>query len=161
MIISNLQIRKTLQFAPLVLLGLILADLVLLIFVPEFFGGSAVNGYLTGLILALLVGFYAYYGYPMFTFDAKTDVLAIRSHLALSTLFGKTLNVPKMNITNLYVDTSGIRKKLVVTYINAQGVETDESFSITILSRRKTEMLIAAVEEFQRERSPKNLHLFI
>lgn len=160
MTITNLQIRKTLQYAPIVLLTLVIADLILL-FIPEFFGGVKVNGYVSGLIIASVALFYSYVGYPMFTFDAKSDYIKIRSHLALSSLFGRTLNVPKMNITNLSLDLSGIRDKLVIRYLNAKGQEVDQSFSITILSKRKKEMLAKAVEEFARERSPQNLHLFI
>lgn len=160
MTITNLQIRKTLQYAPVALLTLVLADLILL-FIPEFLGGIKVNGYLSTLIVLTVVAFYGYVGYPMFSFDTKGDYLKIRSHLALSTLFGKKLNVPKMNISNLVLDLDGVRDKLCVTYVNPQGVEVTEKFSITILSRRKKEMLQAAVEEFAREKSAEKLHLFI
>ncbi len=160
MTITNLQIRKTLQFAPIALLTLVLADLILL-FIPEFFGGIKVNGYVTGLILGSVALFYGYVGYPMFSFDAKSDYIKIRSHLALSTVFGKTLKVPKMNITDLKLDLSGVRDKLEIRYLNPQGKEVEDKFSITILSKRKKEMLKLAVEEFARERSPQNLHLFI
>lgn len=160
MTITNLQIRKTLQYAPIALVTLVLADLILL-FIPEFLGGIKVNGYVSALILVSVALFYGYVGYPMFSFDAKSDRIKIRSHLALSTFFGKKLNVPKMNITNLELDHSGVRDKLVVTYVNNQGVEVQERFSITILSKRKKEMLARAVEEFARERSAEKLHLFI
>lgn len=160
MTITNLQIRKTLQYAPIALLTLVLADLILL-FIPEFFGGIKVNGYVTGLILGSVALFYGYVGYPMFTFNAKSDYIKIRSHLALSTLFGRKLNVPKMNITDLALDLSGVRDKLVIRYMDADGKEVEERFSITILSKRKKEMLGKAVEEFAKERSPQNLHLFI
>jgi hypothetical protein len=160
MFITNLQIRKTLQLAPIALLTLIIADLVL-IFVPGFLGGLALNGYLTIIITAAIVVFYAYFGFPMFSLDVKSDRVNIKSHLALSTVFGKTLSVPKMNITNLAIDRSGLRRKLVVTSINNEGQEVSESFSITILSNRKLAMLEKAVQNFKQEKSPVNLHFFI
>ncbi len=160
MTITNLQIRKTLQYAPIALVTLVLADLILL-FIPEFLGGIKVNGYVSGLILSSVALFYGYVGYPMFSFDAKSDRIKIRSHLALSSLIGKKLNVPKMNITNLEIDNSGVRDKLIVTFVNNQGVEVQERFSITILSKRKKVMLHKAVEEFARERNPQTLHSFI
>ena len=79
----------------------------------------------------------------------------------MSTLFGKTLVVPRMNITNLQLDFSGLRDKLVVTYVNREGKEVDQKFSISILSDRKKRMLVQAVEDFNREKSAQSLHLFI
>ena len=160
MTITNLQIRKTLQYAPIALVTLVLADMIL-IFIPEFFGGVKVNGYLSSLILLSILAFYAYVGYPMFSFDSKGDYLKIRSHLALSTLFGKKLRVPKRNIMDLKMDISGVRDKLIVAYLNNKGAKVEQRFSITILSRRKKAMLQAAVDEFARERSAEKLHLFI
>jgi hypothetical protein len=160
MFITNLQIRKTLRLAPIALLTLIIADLVLL-FVPDFLGGLALNGYLSIAITAAIVIFYAYFGFPMFSLDVKSDRLNIKSHLALSTVFGKTLSVPKMNITNLKIDRSGLRKKLMVSYINREGQEVSDKYSITILSNRKLAMLEQAVRSFEQEKSPANLHFFI
>jgi hypothetical protein len=160
MFVTNLQIRKTLQLAPIALATLIIADLVLL-FVPDFLGGLALNGYLTTIITVSIVLFYAFFGFPMFSFNAESDRIKIKSHLALSTVFGKTLSVPKMNITDLKIDLSGYRKKLVITYINSQGKEVSDKFSISILSRRKLAMLEKAVESFAQEKSPVNLHFFI
>jgi hypothetical protein len=160
MIITNLQIRKTLQWAPLALVSLILTDLILL-FVPDFLGGLKINGYLTSAVLLSIVVFYAYVGYPMFSLNLKKDKFIFRSHLALSTLFGKTLMVPKNNITNLQMDLSGFRDKLVVTYLNKHGREDRKRFSISILSDRKKIMLHHAVEEFQKEKNADTLHLFI
>ena len=160
MFVTNLQIRKTLQFAPIALLTLIIADLVLL-FVPGFLGGLALNGYLSTIITLAIIVFYAYFGFPMFSFNAESDRIKIKSHLALSTLFGKTLSVPKMNITDLKIDLSGYRKKLVISYINSEGKEVSDKFSITILSNRKLKMLEKAVQSFEQEKSPANLHFFI
>ncbi len=160
MVITNLQIRKTLQLAPLGLLVLVVLDLILY-FIPEFLGGLKVNGYLTSFILFSLIAFYAYVGYPMFAMNLKNDKIIFRSHLALSTLFGKTLAVPRRNITNLKIDYSGFRDKLVVTYVNRLGKEVSKAFSITILSNRKKRMLKQAVEDFDRDQSAQNLHLFI
>ena len=160
MIITNLQIRKTLQFAPIALVSLILADLILYL-IPEFLGGLKVNGYLTSLVLLGLVAFYAYVGYPMFSMNLRNDKITFRSHLALSTLFGKKLVVPRRNITNLDLDYSGFRDKLLITYMNRYGREVTKSFSISILSDRKKQMLKEAVEDFKRERSAQSLHLFI
>jgi hypothetical protein len=160
MVITNLQIRKTLQLAPIILGLLALADLVLY-FIPDFLGGLKINGYVTSLILLSLIAFYAYVGYPMFSMNLKKDRIIFRSHLALSTLFGKRLAVPRFNLLNLELDSSGFRDKLVVTYLNRHGKEAKQSFSITILSNRKKEMLKQAVEDFKRENSAQNLHLFI
>lgn len=160
MVITNLQIRKTLQLAPLILGALAIADLALY-FIPDFLGGLKINGYVTSIILLSLIGFYAYVGYPMFSMNLKKDRIIFRSHLALSTLFGKRLSVPRMNLVNLEIDTTGFRDKLVVSYLNKHGKEAKQSFSITILSDRKKQMLKDAVESFQREQSPQNLHLFI
>ncbi len=144
---------------PILLLILVAID-VLFLFIPGFFGGAKLNGYVAIAIPVLVIAFYSYVGYPLFTFDAKSDVVKIKSHLALSTLFGKELVIPKMNITDLDIDLSGIRKKLIVTFIK-QGKEVSESFSITILSDRKLKKLEQAVADIHREKSPKNLHLFI
>lgn len=160
MIITNLQIRKTLQFAPIALVSLVLADLILY-FIPGFLDGLKVNGYLTSFILLSLIGFYAYVGYPMFSMNLRNDKITFRSHLALSTLFGKKLVVPRRNITNLSLDYSGFRDKLMVTYMNRSGREVRKSFSISILSDRKKQMLKEAVEDFKRDRSANSLHLFI
>ena len=160
MIITNLHIRKTLQLAPIVLLVLVLADLILY-FIPEFLGGLKINGYMTTFILAAIIGFYAYAGYPMFSMNLKNDRITFRSHLALSSLFGKTLSVPRVNLMNLEIDKSGFRDKLIVSYLNKHGKEAQQRFSITILSDRKKRMLQEAVEDFQKEQSPQNLHLFI
>lgn len=81
--------------------------------------------------------------------------------MALSRFFGKRVSIPKMNITNLEIDLSGIRKKLIVTFINRYGKEVSETFSISLLSRKRLKMLEAAVDNIQREKSPKNLHLFV
>lgn len=160
MVITNLQIRKTLQLAPVALLVLVLLDLILY-FIPDFLGGLKVNGYITSFVLLSIIAFYAYVGYPMFIMNLKNDKVIFRSHLALSTLFGKRLVVPKNNITGLSLDYSGFRDKLVVSYVNRHGKEVQKAFSISILSDRKKRMLKNAVEDFNRERSAQNLHLFI
>jgi hypothetical protein len=158
--ISNLQIRKTLKLAPIVLIILVGID-ILFLFIPGFFGGLKLNGYVAVAIPLLAIGFYSYVGYPLFTFDAKSDVIKIKTHMALSQFFGKKLAVPRMNITGLAIDESTLRDKLVVTYINRHGKEVSDEFSITILSERKKEMLKQAIESLNQEHSPKNLHLFI
>lgn len=160
MFVTNLQIRKTLQLAPIALASLVILDLILL-FIPDFLGGLAINGYLTVLITLMIALFYAFFGFPIFSFNGAGDRLTIKSHLALSSVFGKTLSVPKMNITNLEIDLSGFRKKLVVTYINREGKEVSEAFSISILSNRKLKMLKKAVAHFEQEQSPATLHFFI
>jgi hypothetical protein len=159
MIVSNRQIGKTLRLMPPVLLLLVAID-VLFLFIPGFFGGLKLNGYVAIAIPLFVIIFYSYVGYPLFTFNAQSDVVKIKSHLALSTIFGKRLEIPKMNITDLNIDRSGIRKKLVITYIK-NGREENESFSITILSKRKLQKLEQAVENIHEEKSPKNLHFFI
>jgi len=160
MVITNLQIRKSLQWAPVALAVLVLADLILYLS-PSFLGGLKINGYVTSFILLSLIAFYAYVGYPMFSMNLKKDKIIFRSHLALSTLFGKTLVVPRVNLSNLEIDQTGFRDKLKVTYLNRSGKEVSQKFSITILSERKKAMLRKAVEEFRREKSPQSLHLFI
>lgn len=159
MLVSNLQISKTLKYVPIVLYSIVLLDL-LLIFVPDLFGGVRINGYLATAIIVGAVAFYSYMGYPLFTFDAKTEVIKIRSHLALSTIFGKELSVQRDNITSLEINLEGIRKYLVVTYIRG-GKEVSEKFSITILSDRKLKRLENAVEDIKLEKSARNFHLFI
>lgn len=159
MIVSNRHIGKTLRFMPPLLLLAVIID-VLFLFIPGFFGGLKLNGYVAIAIPVFVIIFYSYVGYPLFTLDAKSDVVKIRSHMALSAVFGKQLVIPKMNITNLEIDRSGIRKKLIVTYIRG-GKEVSEKFSITILSARKLKMLEAAVADIHQEQSPKNLHFFI
>ena len=160
MLVSNLQISRTLKYVPIILTVMVLID-ILFLFIPGFFGGLKLNGYVAVAIPLAAIAFYSYVGYPLFTFSDKSDdVLKIRSHMAMSRFFGKELAIPKMNITNLEIDLSGIRKKLIVTYIKG-GKEVSETFSITILSKRKLKMLEAAVENIQREKSPRNLHLFI
>lgn len=160
MLVTNFHIRKTLQWAPLALIILVLLDIILY-FVPDFLGDLRVNGYVAIGIPLLAGAFYAYVGYPLFRLDARDSILEIRSHLALVGLFGKTLKVPQMNITDLRIDESGIRRKLVVTYINAQGREVEEKFSITLLSAYRLKMLRRAVENLRDEDSPRNLHLFV
>jgi hypothetical protein len=159
MLVSNLQISRTLRLMPFILGGLVILDLGLYL-VPGLFGDLKVNGYVAIAIPAAAVLFYSYVGFPIFTFDAQSEVVKIRSHLALSQVLGKSRRIPKMNITDLNIDRSGIRNKLEVTYLSA-GREISEKFSITLLSRRKMKMLEAAVEDFHRERSPRNLHYFI
>lgn len=157
--ISNAQISRTLKYVPMGLYFLVLLD-VLLLLVPGLFGGLKVNGYVAVAIPVLALAFYSYIGYPVFTFNARDEVIRIRSHMAFSHFFGKELVVPKMNITHLAIDQSGIRRKLIVTYIKS-GKEVQEKFSITILSDRKLKMLEAAIEDLEREKSPRNIHLFI
>lgn len=159
MLVTNLQISRTLKYVPLALALLVIVDL-LFLFVPGFLGDLKLNGYVATAIIVGALAFYSYIGFPLFTLDAKTDIVKIRSHMALSKFFGKSLNIPKMNITDLEIDLSGFRKKLIVTYIKG-GKEVSEKFSITLLSDRKKKMLEAAIEDLRREQSPKNLHLFI
>lgn len=160
MVITNLQIRKSLQLAPLALLVLVIVDLILY-FIPGFLGDLKVNGYLTSAVLLSIVAFYAYVGYPMFSMNLKKDKITFRSHLALSTLFGKKLVVPRRNISGLHMDYSGFRDKLVVTYVNRYGKEVEKAFSISILSDRKKKMLQQAVKDFNRDQTAQSLHLFI
>lgn len=160
MLVSNLHISKTLRYVPLVLALVVVID-ILFLFIPGFFGGLELNGYVAIAIPVLAIAFYSYIGFPLFTFNSTTDVIKIKSHMALSRFFGKSLTIPKMNITNLEIDLSGVRKKLTVTFINRYGKEVSETFSISILSRKRLKMLEAAVDNIQREKSPKNLHLFI
>lgn len=159
MLVTNRQIGKTLRIMPIILLVLVIID-VLFLFIPGFFGGLKLNGYVAIAIPVLAIGFYSYVGYPIFTLNAQADVLKIRSHLAFGALLGKRLEIPKMNITDLEIDRSGIRKKLVLTYIKG-GVEVSEKFSVTILSNRKMKRLEQAVNSIHNENSPKNLHFFI
>lgn len=159
MLVTNLQISKTLKWIPIALAALVVVDL-LFLFIPGLFGDLKLNGYVAIAIPLMAIAFYSYVGYPLFTFDAKSEVIKIRSHMALSRFFGKQVVIPKMNITNLTIDLTGIRKKLIVTYLKG-GKEVSEKFSITILSDRKIKKLEQAVEDLARERSPRNLHLFI
>lgn len=160
MLVTNFHIRKTLQIAPLLLLALVILDIILY-FLPGFLGDLKVNGYVAIGIPLLAASFYAYVGYPLFKLDAHDGILRVRSHLAFAGLFGKNLAVPQMNITDLHIDDSGIRKKLVITYINRAGIETSESFSITLLSKHRLNMLEKAVASLREEDSPRSLHLFI
>ena len=159
MLVTNLQISRTLRILPIIL-GLLVALDLTLYFIPDFLGNLKVNGYLAVSITALTILFYSYVGFPIFTLDAKSDIVKIKSHLALSKLFGKSRRIPKMNITNLEIDTSGIRRKLIISYLY-DGKEIRERFNVTLLSRRKYAMLEAAIEDLRRENSPRNLHYFI
>lgn len=159
MLVTNLQISRTLRILPLVL-GILVAIDLTLYFIPDLFGDLRVNGYVAIGIPIISLLFYSYVGYPIFTLDAKSDIVKIKSHLALSSVFGKSRRIPKMNITNLEIDNSGIRRKLIITYLY-DGKEIRESFNVTLLSRRKHAMLEAAIEDLQRENSPRNLHYFI
>lgn len=160
MLVTNFHIRKTLQWAPIALILLVLLDIILY-FIPDFLGDLRVNGYVAIGIPLLAAAFYAYVGYPLFKLDARDNILKVQSHLALAGLFGKSLAVPQMNITDLQIDESGIRRKLIITYINAQGVELSDSFSITLLSAYRLKMLRRAVDNLREEDSPRNLHLFV
>lgn len=122
--------------------------------------GNFFRGYTAMAYPVLLVGFYMYIGFPIFTINTESEIVRIKSHIAFGEFLGKELKVHRTNILSLEIDNSGIRKKLVVKYLK-DGKELIERFSVTILSERKLKMLINAIENINSEKSQKSLHLFI
>lgn len=157
--ITNINIRKYLVIALAFLTAVAIADITLWLFgntFSEFF-----KGYSAVIIPLLILITYIYIGLPLFAFDAKSEVLHLRSHLVLNKYLGKDVYIPRKNLVSLTVDRSGIRKKLIVRYIK-NGKEFEERFSITLLSKKKLQKLTESVKDIDAEaRNITNTHLFI
>lgn len=157
--ITNINIRKYLAIALALLTAIGVADIALWLFGDTF--TDFFNGYSAIIIPVLILITYVYIGLPLFTLDAKSKVLHLRSHMVLNKYLGKDLYIPRQNLVSLAVDRSGIRKKLIVRYIK-NGKEFKEKFSITLLSKKKLERLTESVKNIDAEaRNITNTHLFI
>ncbi len=108
------------------------------------------TGYSALIVPALIIGAYAYVGNPIFQFNTSSDILHIKSHSALTELFGKEIYVHKRNIQKLEVDRERLRKKLTIHYIK-NGKDCKEKFSITLLSNAKIEKLAREVDLIHSE----------
>lgn len=146
--ITNKNIRKYLYLGLSVLGTVALADLLFLLLLDHL--GVIFNGYSLLVIPALIGIAYAYLGFPIFSFNGSADVLHIKSHLVMNRFLGKDLYVLRKNVVSLSLDTSGIRKKLVVHYIK-NGKEHREKFSVSLLGKEKIKQLAAMVEDIDME----------
>tara|TARA_B100001250_G_C19543406_1_gene675731 strand:+ start:235 stop:711 length:477 start_codon:yes stop_codon:yes gene_type:complete len=157
--ITNKNIRKYLWMVLLALALVVLADLAFLFILDHI--GDLFNGYSILVIPALIGIAYAYAGLPIFTFNAESDVLHIKSHMVMNRLLGKDLYMLRKNVVALELDRSGIRKKLVIHYIKA-GKECTEKFSVSLLSKKKIERLAQTVQDIDSEaRNLPNTPMFI
>lgn len=157
--ITNKNIRTLISLGT-ILLGLVaVADLIFLIWSGAL--GSLLHGYGALIMPAIIIGAYSYLGLPIFQFNAQSNVLHIKSHMAFSSVFGKDLYILKKNILRFEIDTVRIRKKLTVHYLK-DGREFKETFSISLLSNKKIADLAKEVDLIQSENSwSSNSHLFI
>lgn len=157
--ITNTNIRKYLWLVIATLVLVVLADLAFLFILNHI--GDLFNGY-SILVAPALIGLaYAYVGLPIFSFNAESDVLHIKSHMVMNRVLGKDLYVLRKNVVALELDHSGIRKKLVVHYIKA-GKECTERFSVSLLSKKKFERLSKIVKDIDSEvKNISNAPLFI
>ncbi len=157
--ISNKNIRSFLSLGTSLLGLLAIADLVFLMWSGAL--GNLFHGYGALVVPAIITGAYAYLGLPIFQFNAQSNVLHIKSHLAFSSVFGKDLYILKKNILRFEIDTVRIRKKLTVHYLK-DGKEFKETFSISLLSNKKIADLAKEVDLIESENGwSSNSHLFI
>ena len=158
--ISNLNIRNVIRWIFGVMLFVVVADLMMVIFFNEILD-RYFTGYSAVVLPVLIVAAYSYVGLPIFSFDDSSQVLKIRSHLALGKFFGKELRVNKKNIVKLSIDRDRLRKKLRIHFLDA-GRECVETFSITLLNNEKIRKLARKVELIESEVSGSgSQHLFI
>lgn len=157
--ISNKNIRNLIRWS-IIAVGIIaLADLILA--QTGGYWGEFFKGYSAFIIPAIIFGTYAYIGMPIFQFNAESEVLHIKSHLAFWEVLGKELYVAKKNILKFEIDRKRLRKKLTIHYLK-DGKEFSQTFSITLLSSRKIEKLARELELIHSEvRGSGNYHLFI
>lgn len=158
--ISNLNLRNAIRWIVGVLLFVVAVDLVMVVFFNEFLD-RFFTGYSAVAVPLLLIAAYSYVGLPIFSLNDHTNLLQVRSHLALGKFFGKELLVNKKNIVKMTVDRDRVRKKLRIHYLDA-GVEKVETFSITLLGNDKIRKLAREVELIESEaRGGSSQHLFI
>ncbi len=157
--ITNTNIRKYLGLTLGVLGLLILADLAFLFILDHW--GDLFSGYSSLVVPVIIGGAYFYLGLPMFSFDAKSDVLHIKSHMVMNRILGKNLYILRKNVIALELDKTGIRKKLIIHYIKG-GKECKEKFSVSLLGRKKLEKLAQLVRDIDAEvKNFPNTPLFI
>ncbi len=158
--ITNLNIRNLMRWIVGALLFVGLVDLIMVIFFSEFLD-VFFTGYTAVAVPLLMVAMYSYVGYPIFSFDVSSDILKVKSHLALGGFFGKELYVDKKNIVKLSVDRERLRKKLRIHFLK-DGKECVESFSITLLGNNKVQDLAHEVQLIESQvKGTANRHLFI
>lgn len=158
MVISNQNIASKLKTLLWVFTVVIVSDLVL----SQLSGslGDIFKGY-TAFAIPLLIGVYAYLGLPIFEFDAETEMLFFKSHFVFSTMLGKKVYINREDILGFEMDSSGIRKKLVLRFVR-NGKEQEQVFSISLLSKKKIQSLSNILEGIESEiRFRKETHLFI
>ena len=157
--ISNFNIRNAIRWIVGVLLFVVIVDLIMVVFFNEILD-KFFTGYTAVAVPLLFIAAYSYVGLPIFSFDDSTNILKVKSHLALGGFFGKELKVNKKNVIKLAVDRQGIRKKLHIHYLDA-GQELSETFSITLLSNDKIRKLAREVKLIEQEVKGSSQHLFI
>ena len=147
--ISNLHNRSLIRWIVGVLLFVVVVDLVMVVFFNEFLD-RFFTGYTAVAVPLLLVVAYSYVGYPLFTFDDTTNVLRVKSHLAMTRFFGKRLVVDKKNLLKLSIVRNRLSKKLKIHYLQG-GKECVESFSIILLGNERIRNLAREVELIETE----------
>jgi hypothetical protein len=158
--ISNINIRNMIRWAVGALIFVVITDIIMVVFFPEFMD-RFFTGYTAVAVPLLIISVYAFIGFPIFSFNDSTNILHIKSHLAMGEFFGKELKVHKKNIVKLSVDQDRLRKTLRVYYLEA-GEEHVETFSITLLSNQKLRKLAREVELIETQVGNKGgQHLFI
>lgn len=158
--ISNFNIRNAIRWIVGVLLFVVVVDLIMVIFFNEILD-RYFTGYSAVIVPLLIVAAYSYLGLPIFSFDDSSQVLKIKSHLALGEFFGKEIRVNKKNIVKLSIDRERLRKKLRIHFLDA-GKERVETFSITLLNNEKIRKLARKVELIESEvKGSGSQHLFI
>jgi hypothetical protein len=158
--ISNLNIRNAIRWIVGALLFVVVVDLIMVIFFNEILD-RYFTGYTAAVVPLLIIATYSYLGLPIFSFNEDSQMLKIKSHLALGEFFGKELLINKKNIVKLSIDRERIRKKLRIHFLDA-GMERVETFSITLLDNEKVRKLAQKVELIESEvKGSGSQHMFI
>lgn len=157
--ISNANLKNLIRWSIIGLGAITIADVVIAQTTDLL--TNVFRGYSAFVVPLLTVAAYAYIGMPIFQFNADSNVLRIKSHLAFTDVFGKELYVAKKNIIRFEIDRQRVRKKLKVHYLK-DGKEFSQSFSIALLSNKKIEKLARQVELIHSEVNGQgSYHLFI
>ncbi len=157
--ISNQNIRNIIRWSLILPVAIVLADVIFAL--SSHLPVELFRGYSAFIYPIAILGLYAYVGMPIFHFNADSEVLHIKSHMAFSEVFGKELYVAKKNIVKFEIDRKRLRKKLKVHYLK-DGREFSQTFSITLLGNKKIENLAKEIKLIHAEVGHQsNFHLFI
>ena len=135
---TNKNLKSSLLLITSMLVLVAIADVILALAPGSI--SSFFSGYSALIVASVFVGTYGYIGLPLFSFDGESEIWHIKSHAIFSRFLGKQLHVARRNIIGVEVDRSGIRKKLCICYMK-NGKEVTEKFSISLLSKAKTQRL--------------------